>query len=89
MDFPGFLGNAGVKEAISAAFASGRFPHAIILQGETGCGKRTLAGLIARALVCRDREHAPLRGMPRLCAGRCGLASGYPRGGRERGDPLP
>ena len=78
MDFPGFLGNAGVKEAISAAFASGRFPHAIILQGETGCGKRTLAGLIARALVCRDREHAP-----------CGLASGYPRGGRERGDPLP
>ena len=64
MDFPGFLGNAGVKEAISAAFASGRFPHAIILQGETGCGKRTLAGLIARALVCRDREHAPCGACP-------------------------
>ena len=64
MDFPGFLGNAGVKETISAAFASGRFPHAIILQGETGCGKRTLAGLIARALVCRDREHAPCGACP-------------------------
>ena len=64
MDFPGFLGNAGVKAAISAAFASGRFPHAIILQGETGCGKRTLAGLIARALVCRDREHAPCGACP-------------------------
>lgn len=59
MEFPGFLGNDEVKQALSAAFASGRFPHAVLLQGEAGCGKRTLAGLIAKALVCRNREHAP------------------------------
>lgn len=59
MDFSGFLGNDEVKAALSAAFASRRFPHAIVLQGEAGCGKRTLAKLIAKALVCRDREHAP------------------------------
>lgn len=59
MEFPGFLGNDEVKQALSTAFASRRFPHAIVLQGEKGCGKRTLASLLAKALVCRDREHAP------------------------------
>lgn len=59
MDFSGFLGNDEVKTALSAAFALQRFPHAVILQGEPGCGKRTLAKLIAKALVCRNREQAP------------------------------
>ena len=59
MDFPGFLGNEEIKQALSAAFSAGRFPHALILQGEAGCGKKTLARLIAKALVCRDRDHAP------------------------------
>lgn len=59
MEFPGFLGNAPVKEALSAAFAAGRFPHALLFQGEPGCGKRTFAKLTAQALVCRDKDHAP------------------------------
>ncbi len=59
MEFPGFLGNEEVKAALSAAFDSGRFPHTVILQGERGTGKRTLSGLIARALVCRNGERAP------------------------------
>lgn len=59
MDFTGFLGNPGVKSALSDAFSSGRFPHAIIIQGEPGTGRRTLAGLIANALVCREKEKAP------------------------------
>jgi len=59
MDFSGFLGNDEVKTALSAAFALQRFPHAVVLQGEPGCGKRTLAKLIAKALVCRNREQAP------------------------------
>lgn len=59
MEFPGFLGNAPVKEALSRAFEGGRFSHALLLQGEAGVGKRTLAMLLAQALVCRDKAHAP------------------------------
>lgn len=59
MQFSQFIGNEEVKEALSAAFTAGRFPHAVILQGEPGCGKKTLARLIAHALVCRDPAHAP------------------------------
>ena len=59
MEFPGFLGNAPVKEALSAAFAAGRFPHALLFQGEPGCGKRTFAKLVAQALVCLSESDLP------------------------------
>jgi len=59
VEFAGFLGNPGVKSALADAFSSGRFPHAIILQGEPGTGRRTLARHIARALVCREKGRAP------------------------------
>lgn len=57
-DFSVLLGNEDIKSALNAAFIQGRVPHAIILQGEDGLGKRTLASLIARAAVCSG-EHPP------------------------------
>ena len=59
MDFFWFLGNEEVKEALSAAFkASGVFPMQFFCRGENGC-KRTLAKLLAKALVCREKERVP------------------------------
>lgn len=56
MNFSSFVGNKDVKRLVSDAFASGRFPHALIIQGEKGSGKRTFARLLANAFVCRAEE---------------------------------
>lgn len=58
LDFGGFLGNEDIKDNLKTAFENNRLPHAIILAGEDGLGKRTLARLIARAAVCLG-EHKP------------------------------
>ena len=52
MRFGSFAGNAGVKQQLSAFADSGHFPHALLLEGPTGCGKHTVARLIAQAIVC-------------------------------------
>lgn len=72
MEFPGFLGNAPVKEALSRAFSSGRFPHALLFTGEKGTGKNTLAALTARALVCRRPELAPCGECPSCIRAKAG-----------------
>lgn len=59
MQFPGFIGNEAVKEQLRRAFLARRLPHAIVFQGEAGTGKRTLASLLAKALVCEDAAQAP------------------------------
>lgn len=72
MDLRGFLGNPGVKQALSDAFAAGRFPHAMVLQGEPGTGRHTLARLIAQALVCRNKERAPCGECPACLRAKAG-----------------
>ena len=89
MEFPGFLGNAPVKEALSRAFSAGRFPHALLLQGEPGTGKGALCPAGGPGPCLPPQGPRPLRGVPLLRAGQGRLTSRYPRGGRERGDPLP
>ncbi len=72
MEFPGFLGNSEVKQALSVAFAAGRFPHAVMLHGERGSGKSTLAEIVAQALVCRDKSAAPCGRCPSCIRARAG-----------------
>ncbi len=59
MNFKNFLGNEKVKEQISYLINSSRLPHAIIIEGDEGTGKRTLAREIACALVCRGSGEKP------------------------------
>ncbi len=57
MIFP-LVGNENVKTAVLSAVASKRIPHAIIIEGESGLGKSTLASFIAKAALCLS-ENAP------------------------------
>lgn len=75
MKFPGFLGNEPLKEQLSRLMEQERIAQAIVLEGETGCGKRTLARLIAAGLCCRSTGEKP--------CGRCpdcekSLGGGHP-----------
>lgn len=64
MNFKDFIGNNKIKEQLSVLNASGRLPHAIILEGEEGLGKKTLAREIALNLFCRSNDEAPCRECP-------------------------
>lgn len=59
MNFKNFLGNEKVKEQLSLLISSNRMPQAIIIEGEKGLGKLTLAREIATALVCRSNGEKP------------------------------
>lgn len=80
MQFEGFAGNAALKTALSAAFSRRRLPHTLLLQGEAGLGKRTLAQILARAAVCtcEDRDLAPCGVCPACIRAKAGSHPGYP-----------
>lgn len=46
------IGNERVRDTVNAFIVGGRIPHALIITGETGLGKHTLARHIAKAAVC-------------------------------------
>lgn len=58
MQFGDFAGNASVKKQLAAEIDAGRFPHALLIEGAPGSGRRTLARIIARAALCRCQEAA-------------------------------
>ncbi len=53
MELDGFLGNERVKSNLRAALERGRISHFYLICGPAGSGKRTLARLLAAAIVCK------------------------------------
>lgn len=51
-----FIGNSRVIQQLGGLIDSKRFPHALIIEGEQGLGKRTLARQLAAAMVCRSED---------------------------------
>lgn len=68
MNFP-LIGNESVRASVLSLIGANRIPHAILIEGEDGLGKRTLAGFIASSIVC-TAENRPCG----TCHG-CHLAS--------------
>ena len=58
MGFESFYGNEGLKKTVLQSIRTHTLPHAIILEGEKGTGKKTFAGLIAAGLLC-ESENPP------------------------------
>ncbi len=56
MRFTNFISNEKVKEQLTYLVESKRLPHAIIIEGEEGIGKRTLAKELALNLFCRGED---------------------------------
>ncbi|MBQ6829865.1 MAG: hypothetical protein IJO59_01925 [Clostridia bacterium] len=51
-----FAGNTAAKAAVDARLKGEAFPHAILIEGPVGSGRRTVAKLIAAAALCGERE---------------------------------
>lgn len=57
MSFP-LVGNIRIRDAVTAAVAENRIPHAILIEGDKGTGRHTLMQFLSRAAVC-DGENSP------------------------------
>ncbi len=67
MGFAEFHGNRDVVDQLRGMLARDRFPHAVIVAGPEGCGKYTLAQMLAKALNCLN---PPAGELPDFC-GEC------------------
>lgn len=59
MAFDRVLGHQRVRELLARSLERGRLPHALLLAGPEGVGKKTLALELARALVCGGASPRP------------------------------
>jgi DNA polymerase III subunit delta' len=68
MSFSDFHGNTEIVRCMREMLARERFPHAVVLSGARGCGKYTLALMLAQALNCLEPRQTD--GLPDFC-GKC------------------
>ena len=65
--FSNIVGNSALRERLSKLIDDNKFPHAIIIEGEEGSGRKTLAKNIVAALLCEDRSGKVPCGKCRAC----------------------
>ena len=56
MGFETLLGNDQLKENLKGSLSRGHISHSYLISGPAGSGKRTLAGLLSAAIVCRGQN---------------------------------
>src|SRR5215469_7294912 len=65
MSFSDFRGNSEIVNRLREMLARDHFPHAVVLAGSQGCGKYTLAVMLAQAMNCLSPIRSP--GLPDFC----------------------
>ena len=59
--------NAAVLQTLVRDFTGGRLSHSLLLEGETGCGKKTMALQLAAAILCKNPGEPPPCGHCAAC----------------------
>ena len=72
--FAEIVGQEHVTTTLANAFAKGRVAHAYLFTGPRGCGKTTMARLVAKALNCDEGPTASPCGKCDSCVG---IADGH------------
>lgn len=53
----GYIGNEKLKESVMSTLRNGNRPQVMLFYGDSGCGKTTIARLIAKEYLCTDRDN--------------------------------
>jgi DNA polymerase-3 subunit delta' len=61
------LGHVGIARLLARLVDRNRLPHAILIEGVPGCGRRTLGRAAAQALLCSRRERGDACGACESC----------------------
>ena len=56
-----FTGQGAAIQSLHSQLIQDRFPHALLITGDRGVGKRTLAAFLSAALLCRSDGERPCR----------------------------
>ena len=70
----GYIGNQKLKESIKRTLRNGNRPQVMLFYGDSGCGKTTIARLVAKEYLCYDRDD--VEGACGVC-GNCEIVDEY------------